>query len=134
VPVYGPVFSGGSPLLSQWANTSFDSLMSVAIWRKSASISAACCSFIGFPLICYRFSSCLRSVGEGLGQFWPDGLPVVGAQVATGDCTTGGGLNARAAPDWYRLNARGPLPDELGLCTQRTGQVGLTAVLRKISG
>ena len=37
------------------------------------------------PLPCYSFSSCLRSVCDGWGQFWPIFMPVVRAHFLAGD-------------------------------------------------
>lgn len=48
---------------------------------QCAQVAGRGCSTLASLPACYRFGSCLRNVGVGLGQFWPVFLPVSRAQL-----------------------------------------------------
>lgn len=54
-------------------------------------------------LLRYAFCSCLRLMRLGFGQFWPDQVPVIGAQFLAGDLSAGGALYGDAAIKRDRL-------------------------------
>ena len=82
----------------------------------------------------YSFNSCLRMSGVGLGQFWPDALPIVWAKITPGYLAMSSHFDCNAAPNRDRANVVRPLPYQLRLCTYGNRQISFTAVFGKISG
>ena len=80
----------------------------------------------------YGLRSWMRLVGLGCGQFWPDFLPIVGAQVAAGYCAVCGLLNGIASINRHGPHAAGPLPHQLHLRANLYGELGLCAVLVEV--
>jgi len=81
---------------------------------------------------CYSFHSCLRTICGAFGQFWPDFLPIVGAQVDARHRACGGKLNGDTALQRHLTHASSPLPNKLRLGTYGTGQICFTAMLRNV--
>ena len=106
-----------------------------AVGEKMASTNARM-GWEWFTLIPlrYKISSCLRSVGEGWGQFWPVFLPVVRAHFYARNLAARSAFNGDTSRNWYWANLGRPLPDQLRLRTNGPGQFGLAAMSRKISG
>ena len=105
-------------------------MVEIARWSKANQLVLAMLLFS----ICYGFSSCMRSIGGGLCQFWPILMPVCRAQVFAGYVPTCCQLNRQATAYRDRPNTSGPLPYKLWLGVNCAGQPGLTAVQGKISG
>jgi hypothetical protein len=57
----------------------------------------------------YGLRSWMRLVGLGCGQFWPDFLPIVWAQVAAGYCAVCGDLNRGAMLHRHGAAAHAPI-------------------------
>lgn len=81
---------------------------------------------------CYCFSSCLRFVGVGLGQFWPVFMPVIWAQISSGNDAVRRALNIDASCHRHRAHQLRPLPHQLRLRTHCKSQLGLAAMFGEV--